>query len=162
MCLIRTVLCTKMEWTRDNFTVTTDQAKFDMDFVVASLQGAWRKGATRERIASAFGNSLSFGLFDGERQIGCVRAVTDRQFVSWICDMFLDPRYRGKGLGQWLMDCVKNHPDMVHTRLVFSSVPESQAFYERIGFKLMERGYTMPPRGTAQSPAGDPDVHRDA
>jgi len=137
----------KMEWIRDNFTVTTDLSKFDIDFVVTSLQGLWRKGATREIIASAFGNSLSFGLLDGEKQIGCVRAVTDRKFVSWVCDLFLDPSYRGKGLGEWLMECVKNHPDLVHTRLVFSSVPESQAFYERIGFKPMGRGYAMPPRG---------------
>jgi GNAT superfamily N-acetyltransferase len=151
-----------MEWKRDNFTVTTDQTRFDMDFVVASLQGAWRKGAARERIASAFGNSLSFGLFDGERQIGCVRAVTDCRFVSWVCDLFLDPACRGKGLGRWLMDCVMNHPDLAHTRLVLSSVPESRAFYESIGFTPMRRGYAMPPRGTDPSPGGDPDVHRDA
>lgn len=43
-----------MEWRRDNFTVTTDLDKFDMDFVVASLRGAWRKGATRARIEGAF------------------------------------------------------------------------------------------------------------
>jgi len=139
-----------MEWTRDIFTVTTDLSKFDMDFVVASLQGTWRKGATRERIESAFANSLPFGLFEGQNQVGFVRAVTDRKFVSWVCDLFLDPVCRCTGLGEWLMDCVAKHPDLVHTRLVFSSVPESQAFYERIGFKPMERGYSMPPRGPEQ------------
>ena len=143
-----------MEWTKDNFTVTTNINKFDMDFVVLSLQGVWRKGAKRERIESALANSMCFGLFDGQNQVGCVRAVTDRQFVSWVCDLYLDPAYRGKGLGEWLMDCVKDHPDLLHTRLVFSSVPESQAFYERIGFKPMERGYAMPPRGTEQDLGG--------
>jgi GNAT superfamily N-acetyltransferase len=117
-----------------------------MDFVVASLQGEWRKGATRERIEQSFVNSLCFGLFDGQKQVGCVRVITDYQFVSWVCDLFVDPAYRGRGLGEWLMDCVKNHPDVIHTRLVFSSVPESQGFYERIGFKPIERGYSMPPR----------------
>ena len=126
-----------------------------MDFVVASLQSTWRKGASRERIEQAFANSLCFGLFDGDKQIGCVRAVTDRRFVSWVCDLFLAPAYRGRKLGAWLMECVKNHPDLIHTRLVFSSVPESQAFYERIGFRAMERGYSMPPRGTEQAVARD-------
>ena len=139
-----------MEWSRGNFAVTTDRSRFDMDFVVRSLQGAWRRGAKRESIEGAFANSLSFGLFDGRKQIGCVRAVTDRTFVSWVCDLFLDPSCRGKGLGRWLMECVMNHPDLVGTRLVFSSVPESQAFYERVGFKPMDRGYSMPARRTGR------------
>jgi len=130
-----------MKWKRDNFTVTTNLAKFDMDFVVPALQSAWRKTASRERIEDAFANSLCFGLFDESKQIGCVRAVTDRKLVSWVCDMFIDPAYRGKKLGTWFMECVQKHPDLLQTRLVFSSVPESQAFYERVGFKPMERGY---------------------
>lgn len=146
-----------MEWKRDNLTITTDLAKFDMSFVVSALQSTWRKGASGERIQDAFANSLCFGLFDADRQVGCVRAVTDREFVSWVCDLFLDPAYRGKKLGEWLMECVTNHPDLLHTRLVFSSVPESQAFYERLGFRPMERGYAMPPRGTGRKAEGDPD-----
>ena len=135
-----------MEWTQEDFTVTTDLSRFDMNFVVASLQELWRKGASPDKIARAFGNSLCFGLFDGQRQIGCVRAVTDHEFVSWICDLYLDQDYRGKGLGLWLMDCVKSHPDLIDTRLVFTSVPESEAFYRHIGYVPMKRGYAMPPR----------------
>ena len=56
-----------MKWKRDNFTVTTDLSRADMDFVTASLQGAWRNGVARERIEDAFANSLSFSLFR-ERQ----------------------------------------------------------------------------------------------
>ena len=89
-----------MNWTRDNFTITNEQSEFDMDFVVGSLQEAWRKGRAREPIETAFANSLCFGLFDGEKQIGFVRAVSDRCFISWLCDMFIDPEYRGKGLSQ--------------------------------------------------------------
>ena len=139
-----------MKWIRDNFTVTTDLHGLDLDFVVSALQSAWRKGVTPERIADAFANSLCFGMFDGDKQIGCVRVVTDRTFVSWVCDLFLDPAYRGKRLGRWLMECVMEHPDLVHTRLVFSAVPEAAGFYERIGFKQMERGFSMPSRGTEQ------------
>ena len=139
-----------MKWKRDNFTVTTNLSEFDMNFVVSALQSAWRKGTTRERIEDAFANSLCFGLFDGDKQIGCVRAVTDRKFVSWVCDLLLDQAYCGQKLGAWLMECVENHPDLLHTRLVLSSVPESEAFYKRIGFTPMERGYSKPPRGTEQ------------
>lgn len=145
-----------MEWRRENLTITTDLASFDMGFVVSALQSTWRKGSSGERILGAFANSLCFGLFDGGKQVGCVRAVTDREFVSWVCDMFLDPAYRGRKLGQWLMECVENHPDLLHTRLVLSSVPESQAFYERSGFRPMQRGYSMPPRGTKRAAEGDP------
>jgi GNAT superfamily N-acetyltransferase len=137
-----------MKWERDNFMVTTDLSRFDLSFLVDSLQSVWRKGATRERIAQAFGNSLCFGLFDGETQIGFVRVVTDRTFVSWVCDLFLASSSRKQGLGRWLMECVISHPDLVHTRLVFSAVPEAAGFYERIGFRPMQGGYSLPPRST--------------
>ena len=150
----------RMEWTRGTFKVTDDLARFDMSFVVESLQSMWRKGASKGSIESAFVNSLCFGLFDGYKQIGYVRAVTDREFVSWVSDLFVAPAYRGKGLGRWLMDCVMKHPELVHTRLVFSSAPEAQAFYERLGFKPMERGYSMTPRSEDDLSAGHADEFR--
>jgi GNAT superfamily N-acetyltransferase len=131
---------------RGRFTVTTDLGTFDLEFIGDALRSAWRRGVEPARIERAFAHSLSFGLFDGDRQIGSVRAVSDRTFVSWACNLFLAPAYRGKGLGRWLMECVENHPDLVGTRLVFSSVPEGEVFHERIGFRPMERGYSMSPR----------------
>jgi GNAT superfamily N-acetyltransferase len=134
-----------MEWNRDNYMVTTNILMFNMDFIVVSLQKIWRKGATSERIKNAFSNSFSFGVFDEAKQIGCVRAVTDRCFVSWICDLYLDPAYRGKGLGKWLMGCVMGHPNLKQTRLVLSSIPEFQTFYKDLGFLPMERGHSRKP-----------------
>ena len=151
-----------MQWTRDNFTVTTDKSKLDMEFVVDSLHSVFKRSAPRDRIEKAFRNSLCLVLLDGRTQIGFVRAVTDASFVSWVTDLYVHPDYRGKGLGKWLMACARAHPDLAHTRFVFSSVPEHCSFYEHIGFRPMERGYSMmPPEGTQPvAPTDPPEADR--
>lgn len=139
-----------MEWKKEKYRVTDSLSEFDMEFVAASLQSVWRRGSTRQAIETAFANSLCLGLFDKDRQIGFARAVTDRVFVSWICDVYVEPEYRKQGLGKWLMECISIHDDLVHTRLVLSSVPEAREFYESLGYRPMEGGYAIPPRGARE------------
>ena len=48
-------------------------------------------------------NSLCFGVYEDERQVGFARMVTDYANFAWLCDVFVDEAYRGQGLGKWLM-----------------------------------------------------------
>ena len=128
------------------FRITDDETQFSMDFMADCLQGtSWRKGAPRDRIEKAIANSLTFGLFHGSRQIGLVRAVTDKALVTWICDLVIVPAYRKQGLGKWIMESIEKHPDIQGTRLVLSSVPELAGFYEKLGYAPMETGYSKIP-----------------
>ena len=131
-----------MDWTRGRFLVTTSPEAMDMVFVTESLQALWRRVASRESIEKALKNSLCFALFDSGKQVGFVRAVSDHTFVSWVCDLFVDPTYQNKGLGRWLMECLSEHPDLSGTRLVFSATSAACAFYEHLGYLPMQRGYS--------------------
>jgi GNAT superfamily N-acetyltransferase len=127
-----------MEWRRDSFWLTDDAAQLNMDFIVTALQGSyWAPGRPREIILESFRNSLCFGLFDGERPIGFSRVVTDRVVFAWFCDVWVDPDYRGRGLGQWMLRCVMEHPHVAPTRMALST-QDAHAFYEKLGFERKE------------------------
>ena len=48
----------------------------------------------------AIENSLCFGVYDGERQAGFARVVTDYATFAWLCDVFILEDYRGRGSGE--------------------------------------------------------------
>jgi GNAT superfamily N-acetyltransferase len=130
-----------MRWDHDTFWVSDDPARLDFAFVHAMLQTTyWAAGRSRADVERSFANSLPFGLYDaarGNAQIGFARAVTDRVTFSWIADVFVHPDYRGRGLGQFLIRCVMEHPDLAPTRLVLGT-RDAHAFYERLGFTRKE------------------------
>ncbi len=102
---------------RDGFTVSTDPGRLDLDAVHAFLSTSyWAKGIPRELLERAVRNSLCFGLYEGDgegkRQIGFARVITDAATYAYLCDVYVLPEWRGRGLGTWLMEGVTEHPDL--------------------------------------------------
>ena len=102
-----------MEWTRGAYRLTDDKAELDLYYIVPALQQTyWASGRPKDVIEKSLENSLCFGLFHGERQVGFARVVTDRSTFAWICDVIVHSDHRSIGLGKWMMECLDSHPDV--------------------------------------------------
>ena len=102
-----------LEHHRDGFTVSTDPARLDLDAIHAFLATSyWAEGIPREILERALRGSLCFGLYEGERQVGLARVITDAATFAYLCDVYVLPEMRGRGLGKWLIECVMEHPDL--------------------------------------------------
>ncbi len=124
---------------QDQFTISTDPARLDMDAIVDMLQRAyWATGRPRERTERAFHNSLVFGIYDGDRQIGMARVVTDYSIFAYLCDVFIHEDYRARGLGKWLMQTIMNHPDLVDMRRWLLVTSDAHGLYRQFGFTTIE------------------------
>jgi GNAT superfamily N-acetyltransferase len=120
---------------RDRFRITTDVEAFDVDAIHAYLtRSFWAAGISRVLVEKSLRDSLSWGLFDGDRQIGFARMVTDRATFAYLCDVYILEEYRGQGLGKWLMDEVMAHPDMQGLRRIMLVTRDAHGLYERHGF----------------------------
>ena len=125
---------------RDGFTVSTDPARLDLDAIHAFLTTAyWSVGIPRETVARALSNSLCFGLYEGSRQIGLARMVTDRATFAYLCDVYVLPEMRGHGLGRWLMECVLAHPDLQGLRRLSLVTRDAHELYRPFGFTEIEK-----------------------
>jgi ribosomal protein S18 acetylase RimI-like enzyme len=77
-------------------------------------------------------------VLEGENVIGFVRGLTDGEITTYIAELLVDPRYRGKGLGRLLLEaCHALHP---HTRLDLISTEEALSFYKKKGFRDVGAG----------------------
>ncbi len=87
--------------------ISADPAELDLDWIHAALSGRayWALGRSRETVERSIASSLCFAAFDGDRQVGFARVVTDQTTFGWVCDVFVDaPDRRNRGRPAALRD----------------------------------------------------------
>ena len=120
---------------RDNFTISTNPARLDVDAIADMLSRSyWANKRTREQLERALSNSLVFGLFDDSRQIGLARIISDFAIFAYLCDVIIYEEYRGQGLGKWLLETVHNHPDLQGLRRWFLATRDAHGLYSKYGW----------------------------
>lgn len=123
------------EWVRDEFLISTDRSLLDIDLVHGYLSRSyWATGMPRAVLERGIENSLIFGIYDGNRQVGFARAITDLATYAYLSDVFVIEAYRGRGLSKWLMECIIAHPDLQGLRRFALFTRDAQGLYERYGF----------------------------
>ncbi|HZV76346.1 MAG TPA: GNAT family N-acetyltransferase [Candidatus Babeliales bacterium] len=122
---------------RDGFIISSDPGRFDFGAIERLLRSSyWAGERSRQVIELSIKNSLCFGLYragDG-KQIGFTRVVTDSATFAWICDVIVDPAYRGRGLGSWMMGHVLSDPDLRCVRRWILATRDAHDFYAVHGF----------------------------
>ena len=75
-------------------------------------------------------------------QIGMARLITDYATVAYLTDVYILPEYQGRGLGKWLIACVKEWWESMPNgrRLIFiASEGQGEDFYGKaLGSKRLE------------------------
>jgi len=139
---------------RDGFMVSTDPARIDLDVVHGFLtRSYWAQGVPRAVVERSLRHSLCFGLYEGERQLGFARAITDRATFAYLADVFVLDSHRARGLGKWLMECVHRHPDLQGLRRWALVTRDAHGLYRAFGFEL----FAHPDRWME---IHDPEVYR--
>jgi GNAT superfamily N-acetyltransferase len=116
-------------------TVSTDKTKLDMNFIQKFLieESHWASNRAPETIKRSIANSLCFGAYIQDKQVGFARVVTDYSTFSWLCDVFTDPKHRGKGVGKQLIEAVINHESLKKTGLMILATRDAHGLYARYG-----------------------------
>jgi ribosomal protein S18 acetylase RimI-like enzyme len=125
---------------RNGFAVSTDRQRLDPIAIHDYLcnRSYWAEGRPLETVRRSLANSLCFGLYDQDRQIGLARVVTDYATYGYMCDVYVLEDYRGKGLGKWLVECVMAHPALQNLRKFSLATRDAQELYRRFGFTEIE------------------------
>ncbi|HEV8523722.1 MAG TPA: GNAT family N-acetyltransferase [Terriglobales bacterium] len=128
------------EYQRDPFVISTDPARLDIAAIHSFLatRSWWARGIPRETVERSIAGSLCFGVYDGDKQIGFARVITDGATFAYLCDDYLLEDYRGRGLGKWLMQCIFSHPELQNIRR-WLVIAEDPRLYASFGFRPLEQ-----------------------
>jgi GNAT superfamily N-acetyltransferase len=94
----------------------------------------WAIGIPLETVRRSIENSINFGLYHGQQQVGFARIISDLATFAYLADVFVLPAYRGRGLSQWLMECIVSHPDLQGLRRWMLATQDAHGLYARFGF----------------------------
>ena len=123
------------EWRQGQFIVSTDRSRIDLEVVHGYLRDSyWAKGMPRQVLERGIENSLTFGVYDGTRQAGFARVITDLATYAYLSDVFILEEYRGRGLSKWMMECILAHPELQGLRRFALFTRDASGLYERYGF----------------------------
>ena len=115
--------------------ISTDRKRLDLAYVhrYLSEQCYWALGRSRDIVEKSIANSLCFGVYAGERQIGFARVVTDYATFAWLCDVFIDDACRGQGLGKRLVETIVAHPELQGMRNFILATRDAHELYREYG-----------------------------
>jgi len=119
--------------------ITDDNDAVDLDYMATALNTTyWAEHRPYDVVEESVRNSVVLTLLDGDRAIGFSRIVGDGATFAWICDIYVDPTYRGRGLGVWLVECTASHP---FNQVSLSMLATKDAFtlYKKFGYELYPR-----------------------
>jgi GNAT superfamily N-acetyltransferase len=123
------------EWTRGEYQISTDRSRLEPDVIHRFLtRSYWAAGIPIDVIKQSIENSLSFGLFKNNCQIGFARVITDYATYAYLADVFVLDEFRGEGLGKWLVEIVVSHPALLGLRRWMLATRDAHGLYKKYGF----------------------------
>jgi N-acetylglutamate synthase-like GNAT family acetyltransferase len=125
---------------KEDYKVSTDPGELDLAVIhkYLSEESYWAQEIPFDIVEKAIANSLCFGLYKNNRQIGFARLVTDKATFAYLADVFVLEEYRGQGLSKWLMEVIQSHPELQGLRRWMLMTRDAQGLYEQFGWTVLD------------------------
>jgi GNAT superfamily N-acetyltransferase len=124
----------------DGFEVSDDKARLDVPRIHhwLSEDAYWSLGRSMDKVIRSIAHSIVLGCYSPQGdQVGIARWVTDMATFGWLCDVYVDSAYRGRGLGKFLVQSAVDHPHLAGLRLRLLATKDAHDLYQRVGFVLV-------------------------
>ncbi|MDG9686285.1 GNAT family N-acetyltransferase [Streptomyces sp. DH18] len=121
----------------DRYEIDTDPGRLDVTLVHhwLSTDAFWALGRSRDLVERSMHGSLNFGVYDADgAQVAYARVVTDRATFAWLCDVYVDPAHRGRGLGIRLATAVRDHLAPYGLKRTLLATLDAHELYAKVGF----------------------------
>lgn len=122
---------------------SNDPAELDLDLVFRWLSedAYWALGRTRATQDAAVAGSRNYGVFDeaSGTQLGYARIITDAATFAWLCDVYVAPDARGRGVGQLLLTGILAELDPLGLKRIGLRTLDAHTLYEKFGFQALDQ-----------------------
>ena len=125
----------------DGFEVSDDPARLDVELVHhwLSTDAYWATGRSLELVRAAIAGSWPVGVYGPTgRQVAFARVVTDGAVFAYLCDVYVDRRYRGLGLGRWLVRCLRDDLAFRGLQRFLLVTNDAHGVYAPLGFAVAD------------------------
>jgi GNAT superfamily N-acetyltransferase len=119
-------------------TVSTDKTKLNVPFIQNFLKDIyWATGRTIDEVQTTIDNSVCFGIYLNEVQIGFARVITDYVVFAYLMDVFITKEHRGNGYSSILISAMISEPVLKDIKIWRLATSDAHFLYEKFGFKTL-------------------------
>lgn len=123
------------EFKQKDFLVSTDKRKLNIELIHDFLSHSyWSSGIPVKTVKNSIRNSLCFGVYLKNKQIGFARVITDFTSFGYLADVFVIEPFRGKGYSKLLMNAILKHPKLQGFRRWMLATRDAHGLYQKFGF----------------------------
>jgi GNAT superfamily N-acetyltransferase len=124
-----------VEYRRDNFLISTDKSRLQLEVIHDFLKASyWAKNIPFAVVQKSVEHSLCYGVYDGDKQVGFARVITDYTTFAYLADVFILEPYRRQGLSKWMVACILAHPELQGLRRWLLATKDAHGLYRQFGF----------------------------
>ncbi|MBU1372530.1 MAG: GNAT family N-acetyltransferase [Bacteroidetes bacterium] len=131
------VLLNDVVYLDKGFLISTDKSLLNKDFIYNFLtnQSYWAKGIPIEKVETSINESICFGVYHQQQQVGFARVISDKSTFAYLADVFIIDEYRKQGLSKWLIQTIMAHTDFQSLRRWMLATADAHELYEKFGFE---------------------------
>ena len=116
-----------------------DPAVWDRNAMHAFLsQTYWTPGLARSQMERSLDNSIGIAIFQGERQAGFARVITDKGRFAYLCDVYVEERDRGRGLARAMIEWLHGHEELASVTRWLLITRDAAAVYAPLGYGAVD------------------------
>jgi len=118
------------------YYISTDNFKLDRKRIHKFITNSyWAKGIPYDTFCRSLENSLNFGVFHNNDQVGYARVVTDYATFAYLGDVYIEESHRGNRLSTMLLETIFKHSRLQGLRRWMLATLDAHGLYEKFGFK---------------------------
>ncbi|MBO9640414.1 MAG: GNAT family N-acetyltransferase [Siphonobacter aquaeclarae] len=124
-----------------DFVVSTDKSRLDIGMIhdFLSNRSYWAKGIPRELVEKSIAGARCYGVYEGEKQVGFARLITDEATFGYLADVFILEEYRGNGVSKLLVAYILEDPALHDLRRWVLVTADAHTLYSRFGFSELAK-----------------------
>ncbi|WP_149241812.1 GNAT family N-acetyltransferase [Dyadobacter sp. 32] len=124
---------------RGEYLISTNKALLDFGVIHGFLSRSyWSPGISPDIVKRAAENSVTFGVYHGNTQVGYARVISDRTTFAYLADVFIVEEERGRGLSKWLVQTILQTPFLQGLRRWMLATKDAHGLYVQQGFIPLE------------------------
>ncbi|HTI94272.1 MAG TPA: GNAT family N-acetyltransferase [Puia sp.] len=122
------------------YRISTDKNELNLGFIHAFLskEAYWCQGIPLETVKRSVENSLCFGVYQGNEQVGFARVITDYATIAYLGDVFIVSAHRGKGLSKRMMETIMGYPALQGLRRWILLTGDAHDLYRQFGWESVK------------------------
>jgi GNAT superfamily N-acetyltransferase len=119
-----------------DFLFSTQKDLIDVNYVHdwLSRESYWAKGIPLEIVQTSIANSTAIGVYYNSQQIGFARLIHDGATFGYVADVFIDERFRGRGLSKKLMEFILSFDEVKFFRRMVLVTRDAHTLYQKYSF----------------------------